>query len=190
MDRARVSTNRVLSLAAAGLIAATSLAPAAAQAATTCTATPAQTEGPYYTPGAPQRSNLAATTQGGTVLTLSGRVLDTTCKAVPNAVVDFWQADAAGNYDNNGFDLRGKVTTDANGRYTVTTVVPGLYTGRTAHIHVKVTPPNGTTLTTQLYFPNVASNARDNIYNAAMLVKDYKVANGKATATFDFVVRR
>ncbi|HWG84393.1 MAG TPA: hypothetical protein VNT60_02830 [Deinococcales bacterium] len=157
---------------------------------TACTATPAAAEGPYYKAGAPERSDLAATTKGGTPFTLSGKVLDTNCKPIANAVVDFWQADASGNYDNAGFALRGKVRTDANGTYRVLTVLPGLYPGRTAHIHVKVTPPGGATLTTQLYIPNTAANAGDRIYDARTLVKDYALSGGKANASFDFVLRR
>ena len=59
-----------------------------------------------------------------------------------------------GNYDNVGFRLRGHQFTDAEGRYPLQTIVPGLYPGRTRHIHVKVQAPNGPILTTQLYFPN------------------------------------
>ncbi len=42
------------------------------------------------------------------------------------------------------------------GRYTLETIVPGEYPGRTQHIHVKVQAPNGPILTTQIYFPGVA----------------------------------
>ena len=93
---------------------------------------------------------------------LSGRVLSTACTPIANALLDFWQADnTAGVYDNSGFRLRGHQFTGADGRFTLETIVPGLYPGRTRHIHVEVQPPNGSILTTQLYLPGEARNASD-----------------------------
>lgn len=154
-----------------------------------CTLTPAETEGPYYTAGAPSKANLAKDVSSGMPLTVTGQVLDQNCKPLKNASVDIWQADAAGQYDNQGYTLRGKVTTDAGGHYSFTTVVPGQYPGRTPHIHVKITPAGGKTLTTQLYLPNTPSNARDRIYQQQMELQNYKVVSGRATATFTFVVK-
>jgi protocatechuate 3,4-dioxygenase beta subunit len=71
-------------------------------------------------------------------------------------------------YDNAGYRLRGHVSTDAAGRFTFTTMVPGEYPGRTEHIHVKVTPPGGATLTTQVYFPGVAANQADGLYSPTL----------------------
>ncbi|HTP08623.1 MAG TPA: dioxygenase, partial [Anaerolineae bacterium] len=59
--------------------------------------------------------------------------------------------------------------------------------GRTEHIHVKVRPPNGSILTTQLYFPGVAANERDSIFDPALLADVQNTAQGKV-ATFNFVV--
>ncbi len=42
---------------------------------------------------------------------------------------------------------------DASGRFSLETIVPGAYGGRTRHIHVKVQAPDSPVLTTQLYFP-------------------------------------
>ena len=62
-------------------------------------------------------------------------------------------------------------------------MVPGLYPGRTRHIHVKVQPRGGEVLTTQLYFPREARNRRDGIFDAALLMR---VSGGRAR--YDFVV--
>jgi protocatechuate 3,4-dioxygenase beta subunit len=124
---------------------------------------------------------------GGTKLTVTGYVLDSQCQPVPGARVDFWQADSEGQYDNQGYTLRGYQVTDSQGRYTVETVVPGLYPGRTRHIHVKVSAPNGPTLTTQLYFPDEAANSRDQIYDPQMVLTIAKTADGE-TGTFNFVI--
>lgn len=155
--------------------------------AASCAATPAQTEGPYYKPGAPFRRVLVQAGMPGTRLVITGRVLDQGCRPLRNAVLDFWQADARGAYDNNGFRLRGRQRSDAQGRYRLGTVLPGLYSGRTRHIHVKVTRPGGATLTTQLYFPS-AANAGDSIFDRRLLVKNLRRQPGRWTATFAFVV--
>lgn len=150
--------------------------------------TPSQTEGPYFKPSSPLRASLLEAGMAGTRLVMTGQVLTTTCTPVSQALLDFWQADDAGNYDNSGYRLRGHQFTDADGRFRLETVVPGLYPGRTRHIHVKVQPPNRSILTTQLYFPGEARNASDGIYSAALLMTVVDGANGKE-ATFNFVVQ-
>ncbi len=147
-----------------------------------------QTEGPYYTPGAPERTDLSDASTVGIPLTLTGQVLDAECSPVAGAVLDFWQADGAGVYDNSGFDLRGTQTTDEEGRYTLRTVIPGLYPSRTEHIHVKVTGPDGVVHTTQLYFPDVPQNDSDGIFSDAMLVTVTQQSDDSMEATFDFVL--
>jgi len=155
---------------------------------TTQTLTVAQTEGPYFKTNSPERTSLVDETVQGTVLTITGQVLAADGTPVANALVDFWQANASGAYDNSGYNLRGHQYTDANGYYTLTTVVPGLYPGRTRHIHVKVQAPNGPLLTTQLYFPGEARNATDGIFDPSLVLN--VTDNGDATqaATFNFVV--
>ena len=148
--------------------------------------TPPQTEGPYFKPGSPARTFLIESGMTGTRLLLSGRVLTLACVPVAGATLDFWQADAGGTYDNSGYRLRGHQSTDAAGRYSLETIVPGEYPGRTEHIHVKVRAPGKAVLTTQLYFPGVARNQEDSIFDAHLLVTVQNTATGKA-ATFDFV---
>jgi protocatechuate 3,4-dioxygenase beta subunit len=120
---------------------------------------------------------------------IKGRVLSTSCKPMKKARVDFWQADGDGDYDNSGYRLRGYQLTDARGRYRVATVVPGLYEGRTRHIHVKVTPPGGKTLTTQLYFPGEAANRTDSIFTRETLQR-LRRGPGTWRASFAFAVAR
>ena len=115
----------------------------------------------------------------GTRLTITGRVLTTGGQPIPRAVLDFWQCDAGGVYDNSGYRLRGHQLADARGRWGLETVVPGLYTGRTRHIHVKVQAPGGDVLTTQLYFPGVAGNRSDGIFDPALLLQGWRLAGGR-----------
>jgi protocatechuate 3,4-dioxygenase beta subunit len=116
--------------------------------------TEAQTEGPYYTPNTPERNSLYEQGMPGTRLLLVGYVLDQDCQPLPNAWLDFWQADSTGEYDNAGYTLRGHQFTDSQGRYYLETIFPGLYSSRPIeHIHVKIKPEGGAEITSQLYFP-------------------------------------
>ena len=133
-------------------------------------ATESQTEGPYFSRNSPERKSLVEGGVTGTLLTVSGVVTTRSCRPVQGALLDFWQADDSGEYDNNGFRLRGHQFTDANGAYRLETIVPGLYPGRTRHIHVKVQAPNEPVLTTQLYFPGEAQNASDGIFHDSLLL--------------------
>ena len=151
--------------------------------------TPEQTEGPFFRPSSPQRTSLLEPGVIGTSLMLSGRVLGTDCRPIPGALLDFWQADGGGRYDNEGNRLRGHQLTDAEGRYRLATVIPGLYPGRTRHIHVKAQPPGGDLLTTQLYFPAEPGNRSDGLFDPALLVQ-FTRASDRTGARFDFVLER
>jgi protocatechuate 3,4-dioxygenase beta subunit len=144
------------------------------------------TEGPYYKGNPPQNATLRTVGVTGTPLTLTGYVVSTSCQPIANAKLDFWQADGNGNYDNSGYTLRGWQLTDANGAYRLETVIPGLYPGRTEHIHFKVTV-NGQTYTSQLFFPGVSQNASDSIYSSRMLVT-LNTSTSPVTGTFTFIV--
>lgn len=164
---------------------------AATTAAPACTAPAAAlvelTEGPYYKANPPQNANLRISGVAGTPLTLTGYVVSTSCQPIAGARLDFWQADGNGNYDNSGYTLRGWQLTDASGAYRLETVIPGLYPGRTEHIHFKVTV-NGKTYTSQLFFPGVSQNASDSIYSEQMLIK-LNTATSPVSGTFTFVVK-
>ena len=130
----------------------------------------AQTEGPYFTPDSPERTSLLEPDMPGTLLTLAGYVYSVDCRPVDGALIDFWQANDMGEYDNIGYTLRGHQFTDEEGRYQLETIVPGLYPGRTRHIHVKVQAPDQPVLTTQLYFPDVEQNETDGIFDPSLVV--------------------
>ena len=114
-----------------------------------------QAEGPYYSANTPERNSLLEEGMTGTRLVLVGYVLDQNCQPLANTKLDFWQTDSAGEYDNVGYRLRGHQFTDAQGRYYLETILPGLYNSRPIeHIHVKIQPEGGEEVTSQLYFPN------------------------------------
>ena len=115
-------------------------------------------------------------------------MLTTAGKPVPRALIDFWQGDARGTYDNSGYRFRGHQLADAKGRYSLFSVVPGLYPGRTRHIHVKVQAPGEPILTTQLFFPGVPGNASDGIFDADCVVRGWRLVKGRRLGRFDFVL--
>lgn len=157
----------------------------------TCTAntrtTPSQTEGPYYKANSPERTSLLESGMAGTRLVVTGYVLGRDCKPIARAWLDFWQTNDRGEYDNTGFKMRGHQFADAGGIYYLETVVPGLYPGRTRHIHLKVRAPNGPTLTSQLYFAGEARNQTDGIFNQGLIVTMQDAAGGKV-GFFNFVI--
>jgi protocatechuate 3,4-dioxygenase beta subunit len=148
----------------------------------------AQTEGPYFTPNSPERASLLEAGMGGQRLVVAGTVLATDCRPLQRALLDFWQADDDGQYDNQGYRLRGHQFSDAKGAWRLETIVPGLYTGRTRHIHVKVQAPDGPVLTTQLYFPGEPENDRDGIFSPELLLGDVRDVDGTRRGSFTFVL--
>ena len=123
----------------------------------------------------------------GQRIVVSGRVLDEDGRPVPDTVMEIWQANAAGRYihakdswdaplDPN-FTGAGRVITDAEGRYTYTSVRPGAYpwgnhtnAWRPSHIHLSLLGPAfATRLVTQMYFPDDPLIEIDPIANAVPL---------------------
>jgi len=149
--------------------------------------TPPQTAGPFYTPDSPRRSSLVEPGSKAERLVVTGFVLLPPCKPAANALLDFWHCDEAGNYDNRGFRYRGHMLADAQGRYSLETIVPGEYPGRTRHIHVRVQAPGGRILTTQLYFPDEPGNRSDGIFRRELTMQVAR-KGAQRDARFDFVV--
>ncbi|MFZ5861347.1 MAG: intradiol ring-cleavage dioxygenase [Nitrospirota bacterium] len=151
-----------------------------------------QTEGPYYTPRTPERTSLIEPGMKGIPLVVVGRVLTTDCQPIPGAVLDFWQADARGEYDNDGYRLRGHQFADRYGQFRLETIRPGAYGDmmfrRTPHIHVKVQGRRTSLLTTQLYFPNEPLNTQDGIFDERLMM-NIQPNGDRLEARFDFVLQ-
>lgn len=143
--------------------------------------TPAQTLGPFYPNRMPLdldndlvRINENITPAIGEISWLSGRVLGRNGLPLRNALVEIWQTDNNGAYihtaspvtnrDSN-FQGYGKFLTGRTGGYLFRTVKPGLYPGRTRHVHVQVTAATGEKLVTQLYVAGDAWNTNDGVLN-------------------------
>lgn len=136
---------------------------------TNCGITAQVTEGPYFVSGtaALVDNNLNFTNLTGTPIAVSGHVYEglDIAKPVANAKIELWHTDDAGSYHPNGsgdiakyqasdIAMRGFITTNDKGEYHFTSIYPGAYSGRTRHIHVKITAPGKSTVTTQLIIPS------------------------------------
>jgi protocatechuate 3,4-dioxygenase beta subunit len=146
-----------------------------------------ETEGPFFKPSSPPRTDLVEPTSKARLVELSGQVLTRSCRPVAQALVDLWHADERGEYDNAGFRYRGHVLTDTEGRYRFRTILPAVYTGRTRHYHVKVQAPQQRLLTTQLYFPDEPMNRRDGLFRRELLMRMAE-AGDALSARFDFLL--
>ncbi len=147
-----------------------------------CKMTVLQTPGPYLTADNPLRSDIREGLPGA-VLQLDIRAVEPlACAPVEGVVVDIWHCDAIGRYagfQNINFDLaslrmtgpgadyssesflRGRQVTDATGVARFTTIIPGWYVPRLAHIHLRAVMPDHewTAMTTQVYFPQALEQA-------------------------------
>jgi protocatechuate 3,4-dioxygenase beta subunit len=128
----------------------------------------------------------------GTPLIVTGRVLDTSGRPLKGALLDIWQADHTGAYDNTGFRLRGRIYSGDDGRYSLRTIKPLQYGSandmRPAHIHVKASVENSPILTTQLYFKGDPWNRHDPDVRPTLIMSPRQVSDGLA-AQFDFVLK-
>ncbi|MFB9902818.1 protocatechuate 3,4-dioxygenase subunit beta [Allokutzneria oryzae] len=136
----------------------------------------------------------------GQRILVHGRVLDGDGRGVPDALVEIWQANAAGRYRHTGdrwpapldpnFGGVGRALTDADGRYRFVTIKPGAYPWRNhhnawrpAHIHFSVFGRAfAQRLVTQMYFPDDPLIPHDPIINS---VPDER-ARKLMIARFDF----
>ena len=165
-----------------GLAAGALAAPAAAAAARP---TPANPEGPFYPVHDQADRDMDLTRIAGhseralgEVIRVMGQVVDEAGNPVADALVDIWQANAAGRYRHEkdtasapldpNFQGWGMVRTDEEGRYSFLTIKPGAYAvdgnwSRPPHIHFKVARRGYHELTTQMYFAGEQLNDSDRL---------------------------
>jgi len=161
--------------------------------------------GPVFGDGAiePGDDDLTAGHGGeplGERIVVSGQLTDSGGRPVPNALVELWQANAAGRYHHRNdrhpapldpnFTGAGRTLTDAEGRYRFTTIKPGAYpwgnhpnAWRPAHIHFSVFGRAFTQrLVTQMYFPGDPLHDADPIFQS---IRD-PAARGLLVSSFDW----
>lgn len=169
--------------------------------------TPRTIEGPLYVANAPLSEGFARMDDGseddvGTPLFINGKVTNTEGKPVAGAIVDLWHANTNGTYSyfdqsQSAFNLRRRIKTDAQGRYSARSIIPsgygvdpqgptqeclsalGRHGQRPAHIHVFVSAPQHRHLTSQInldgdqyLWDDFAYATRDGLVGVARLVND------------------
>ena len=147
--------------------------------------------GPFYLDDAPVKELGAdlATDRDGVIILAKGVVRDILGKPLAGAIVDTWQADGSGTYPiqeqergQDKHDLRGKFTTNGNGEYYYTTVLPKPYTvpfdgpvgdlmragkrhpWRAAHLHYILRAPGYRDITTEVFFENTEYVDNDAVF--------------------------
>ena len=162
--------------------------------------------GPYHRASAPFRAKITPPLEQGDPLVVRGRVwgLDTR-RPLVNAVLDIWQANAAGRYDNddrnnppaeNVFVNRARLFTDETGYYEYETIKPGRYSigrdrWRPAHIHYLVAARGYRQLITQMYFDGDPINDSDAFIKPSLIItpESVRTENGVfQLGTFDIVL--
>jgi protocatechuate 3,4-dioxygenase beta subunit len=138
----------------------------------------------------------------GERIIVAGRILDEDGRGVPNALIEMWQANAAGRYrhsrDNHPAPLdpnflgAGRTITDEAGNYRFVTIRPGAYPWRNhhnawrpAHIHFSLFGSAFITrMVTQMYFPNDPLMALDPVLQS---IPD-KAAQERLVSAFDLSI--
>jgi protocatechuate 3,4-dioxygenase alpha subunit len=72
----------------------------------------------------------------GEVIEITGRVTQADGKPLENLVLEIWQADAAGRFDNPEFSGWGRAATGKDGVYRFRTIRPGAIEGRLPHVNM------------------------------------------------------
>lgn len=147
---------------------AATAAPGQLIAGRACPLIPRQTEGPFYFDPRLVRRDIREGRPGARLGLRLQVVGAGDCAPLLRSRVDIWHCDAAGVY--SGYEsersagetwLRGTQFADARGIVSFETLFPGWYPGRATHIHCRVSTPAGREVTSQIYFPDEAS---DRIY--------------------------
>jgi protocatechuate 3,4-dioxygenase beta subunit len=178
------------------------------------TATPAQTEGPFFPDKLPldQDNDLVliaghGARAAGEITDLTGRILDLDGTPLPGVTIEIWQVDHHGHYihtadasakNDPNFQGYGRFETGKSGQYRFRTIKPVPYPGRTPHIHVKLQKGGRELLTTQLYVQGhplnerdgVLRSLRDNQQRASLMVPFLSSQShpGELAARFDIVM--
>lgn len=140
-----------------------------------CIPTFADGGGPYYQENVPFREDIAPEINDGEKLIVSGKILLNDCKTpLPGAILDIWQANESGSYDDEWY--RGKVTAQEDGSYTFASVLPKGYgegTGyRPPHIHFKVFEGDRELIISQMFLPAARTQQIEEAYIVNLVTQE------------------
>lgn len=133
------------------------------------------TIGPFFPPEFAHGANDLTTVEGrqakGQVIEIRGRVTQADGKPLDNVVLEIWQADANGRFDNPDFAGWGRAATDVDGIFVFRTIKPGACEGRAPHINFGVLYSGlMRQLQTVMFFDLVADPVLDAVKEKARLV--------------------
>lgn len=185
-------TRRSFLRAALGATALTATGLASTAHAGFLTPTEPNTEGPFYRAGAPFRNQLYPDDEPGPGLLVWGRILAPDATPLGGALLDVWQADWDGEYDNTTADYfgRGKQLANDEGVWHVWTVAPGYYPGRPRHLHIKASDKGYRALTSQLYFIGDPRTSGDPFFRPSLAMYWQPWEEGAFWAYYDIVLAR
>jgi protocatechuate 3,4-dioxygenase beta subunit len=93
------------------------------------------TLGPFFPREFAEGANDLAKGASGEPIEITGRVVELDGRPLDNVVIEIWQADANGRFDNPDFFGWGRAATDAQGNYVFRTIKPGACPGRAPHVN-------------------------------------------------------
>jgi protocatechuate 3,4-dioxygenase alpha subunit len=117
---------------------------------------------------------------------IAGRVTELDGRPLDNLVLEIWQADAAGRFDNPAFPGWGRAATDARGNYRFRTILPGACPGRAPHVNFLVLYSG---LMRQLQTVMFFSEADDPVLKAVPAASRGRLIARKEGATWRFDLR-
>jgi protocatechuate 3,4-dioxygenase beta subunit len=151
-----------------------------------CSATDAETEGPFPTksPSTLVKTDIRSDRTGvAFTITITIQDKNNSCAALEGAYVDIWHCDKDGYYSEYGGTsmqtvdytavhfLRGRQVTNSDGQVSFVSIFPGWYQSRATHIHVHIYSASGSSLlVTQIGFPESS--------NSAVVLVNASTANG------------
>ena len=177
--------------------------------------TQANNLGPFYRAGAPRCANgdsIVRSPTPGPKLVFEGRVLDEQGRPLAGAEVDVWHSSPVGLYENQDasqaeMNLRGKIATDAQGRFAFRSVKPAGYpiptdgpagallraqqrhNFRPAHLHFLIYKPGFKTIASQVYDPSDPNLETDSQFGVTRaLIGNFTKKGDEHRLEFDFVL--
>ncbi|HZM36238.1 MAG TPA: dioxygenase [Burkholderiales bacterium] len=177
--------------------------------------TQANNLGPFYRDGSPRCANgdsIVRSPTPGELLLFKGKVVDREGKPIASAEVDVWQAAPSGFYENQDtsqaeMNLRGRLTTDAQGAFSFRSVKPAGYpvpvdgpTGallaaqmrhnlRPAHLHFLIAKPGYKTIASQVYDPDDPHLETDSQFGVTRaLIGNFRKEGSGYVLEFTFVL--
>lgn len=157
--------------------------------------------GPFYRPGAPNRSDLTFEGLSGNRIEIKGKVFKSDCiTPLKDVLVEIWHCNTKGEYDNESEEFKHRAVwkTNEKGEYSFKTILPGKYLNgalyRPSHVHFRVTEKDSKELVSQIYFmgdPHIKKDpwaSSEKAKHRTLLITPEDIL-GNLTITFDIYLK-